>query len=129
MALMLPLSFRELAVWHLFYLATIIGRSIDYRKECDVNMRFARWVFLITGSSGVVTILALYFIQEKLGRDYPPEVNYPELYYGFVGVTLAWQFMFLLIAWDPKRFRLVMLPALMEKENYVGAILTRFSEG
>src|SRR5262245_62670958 len=86
-------------------------------------MRFARWVFLLAGGSGVAMMLALYFMEEKLGHDYPPAVNHPELYYGFVGVTLAWQFMFLLIAWDPICFRLAMLPALLEKATYVGAIL------
>src|SRR5262245_10394127 len=86
-------------------------------------MRFTRWVFLLAGGSGVVMMFALYFMEERLGRDYPPAVNHPELYYGFVGVTLAWQFMFLLIAWDPNRFRLAILPALLEKASYVGAIL------
>src|SRR5262249_17453677 len=91
------------------------------------SMRFARWVFLLVGVSGTIMMLPLYFMEEKLGRDFPPAVNHPELYYGFIGVTLAWQFMFLLIARDPIRYRSAMVPALFEKASYVGALLALFA--
>jgi hypothetical protein len=38
-------------------------------------------------------------------------------------VTLAWQLMFLAIAFDPVRFRLAMLPAVLEKASYVVAVV------
>lgn len=38
-------------------------------------------------------------------------------------MTLAWQFAFLVIASDPGRFRLMMLPAVFEKFSYGIAIL------
>jgi len=44
-----------------------------------------------------------YFLEEQFGRDHPPPVNHPELYYGFFGVTLSWQLMFLVIGSDPIR--------------------------
>jgi len=90
-------------------------------------MRLARWVFLLAGVSGAIMMLPLYFMEEKLGRDLPPTVNHPELYYGFIGVTLAWQFMFLVIARDPIRYRSAMLPALFEKASYAGALLALFA--
>ena len=37
------------------------------------------------------------------------------MYYGFVGVTLAWQVAFLVIASDPVRYRTFMLTAMLEK--------------
>jgi len=84
-------------------------------------MRFARWVFLLAGAYGVLVIAPLYF-EERFFRDNPPAINRPEFYYGFVGVALAWQFMFLLIGTDPVRYRLAMLPCLLEKAGFAIAI-------
>jgi hypothetical protein len=84
-------------------------------------MRLAKWVFLLAGASGVLMILPLY-LEDWFFRDYPPAINRPEFYYGFVGVTLAWQFMFLVIASDPVRFRRAMLPAMLEKAGFAVAI-------
>ena len=65
----------------------------------------------------------MYFLEGRLGQDSPPAITHPEIYYGFIGVTLAWQLMFLVIAFDPFRFRLAMLPAVFEKASFVVAIL------
>src|SRR5262249_22472525 len=65
------------------------------------NMRFARWVFLFVGISGVIMVIPPYFLEERFARSQPPPVNHPELYYGFFGVTLSWQLMFLVIGSDP----------------------------
>lgn len=92
-------------------------------------MRFARWVFLLAGITGLFMILPLYFMEEKFGRDYPPPINHPELYYGFAGVTLAWQLMFLVIARDPVRYRLAMLPAIVEKAGYAIAVPVLYAQG
>ena len=92
-------------------------------------MRFAKWVFLLAGISGIVVVAPLYFLEEQVGRDYPPPINHPEFFYGFAGVTLAWQFMFLVIASDPVRFRLAMLPAVLEKAGFVVAICVLYAMG
>jgi len=86
-------------------------------------MRFARWVFLVAGLCGIAIMAPMYFLEERLGLDHPPTITHPEIYYGFVGVTLAWQLLFLVIAYDPIRFRLAMLPAVFEKASFVIAIL------
>ncbi len=85
-------------------------------------MRFARSVFLLAGVCGIIIMAPMYFLEERLGQDNPPAITHPEIYYGFVGVTLAWQLMFLVIAYDPIRFRLGMLPAIFEKASYVFAV-------
>jgi hypothetical protein len=85
-------------------------------------MRFAKWVFLLAGISGVIMLIPAYFLEQRFGQDNPPAVNHPEFYYGFFGVTLAWQFMFLVIASDPFRYRLAMLPAFLEKSSFAVAI-------
>jgi hypothetical protein len=91
-------------------------------------MRYARWVFLLAGVSGILMVVPPYFLEEQLGRDYPPPINHPEWFYGFLGVTLAWQFMFLVIASDPVRFRMAMLPAMLEKASYAIAIPVLFMQ-
>jgi hypothetical protein len=85
-------------------------------------MRFAKWVFLLAGVSGLVLVLPPYFFEEQFGQDNPPAINHPEFYYGFLGVTLAWQLLFLVIASDPVRYRLAMLPAMLEKASFAFAV-------
>src|SRR5437867_1211918 len=85
-------------------------------------MRFAKWVFRVAGASGVLLIVPPFFLEGRTGADYPPPINHPEYYYGFFGVTLAWQCLFLIIGADPVRYRLAMLPAMLEKAGFVVAI-------
>jgi hypothetical protein len=85
-------------------------------------MRFARWVFLLAGITGVLMVVPPYFLEKRFGQDNPPPVTHPEFYYGFFGVTLAWQLMFLVIGSDPIRFRRAMLPAMVEKASFSLAI-------
>jgi hypothetical protein len=56
-----------------------------------------------------------FFLEAQIGRDYPPPITHPEHFYGFVGVALAWQFVFLLIGRDPARYRPLMPIAVLEK--------------
>ncbi len=90
-------------------------------------MKFARWVFWISGATGLLVTIPPYFLEVKTGVDYPPPINHPEFYYGFFGVTVAWQALFLLIGFDPARYRPVMLPALIEKSSFVVAIIVLYS--
>src|SRR5262249_47353478 len=92
-------------------------------------MRFAKWVFLVAGVSGILMVAPLYFREQGMGEDYPPAINHPEYYYGFAGVTLAWQFLFLVIASDPPRYRPAMLPALLEKASFALAIPVLYALG
>jgi hypothetical protein len=86
-------------------------------------MKFAKRVFLWSGVYGVIVLLPMYFLEDKIGRDFPPPSNHPEQYYGFIGVALAWQFVFLLIARDPLRYRPLMIPAIAEKLLPAGAVV------
>src|SRR5262245_13397405 len=85
-------------------------------------MRFAKWVFLAAGVVGLVMIVPPFFLEAKTGQDYPPPITHPEFYYGFLGVTLAWQLLFLVVGSDPCRYRPVMLPAMVEKAGFAVAI-------
>lgn len=84
-------------------------------------MRFARWVFLLSGVYGILVVAPLYY-EAQYFRDNPPAINRPEFYYGFIGVTLAWQVMFLIIGTDPVRYRPAMLAAMLEKISFALAI-------
>ncbi|HLW68915.1 MAG TPA: hypothetical protein VKS79_26625, partial [Gemmataceae bacterium] len=92
-------------------------------------MRFAKWVFLLAGSTGILMVAPPYFLEQQTSQDYPPPITHPEYYYGFFGVTLAWQFMFLVIATNPVRYRMAMLPALLEKAGFALAIPILYSLG
>jgi hypothetical protein len=74
-------------------------------------MWFASIVFLIAGVWGMLVLTPLYFMFDFVGRQYPPPVTHPDFYYGFIGVALAWQAAFLVIARDPVRLRPMMVPA------------------
>src|SRR5215472_11226304 len=92
-------------------------------------MRFAKWVFLLAGVSGILMVVPPYFLERRTGEDYPPSITHPEYYYGFFGVTLAWQVMFLVIASDPVRYRRAMLPAMLEKASFALAIPLLYTLG
>ena len=91
-------------------------------------MRFARWVFRIAGIYGLVVILPQYLMEEQVGRDYPPPVTHPEYFYGFLGVTAAWQVAFLVIARDPARYRPLMPVAVLEKAAFGIAVPVLFAQ-
>ncbi|HYK00714.1 MAG TPA: hypothetical protein VE974_03100 [Thermoanaerobaculia bacterium] len=91
-------------------------------------MRFAQRVFLIAGIYGVAVLLPQYFMEERIGRDFPPPVTHAEHFYGFIGVALAWQFAFLLIAKDPVRFRPMMPVGILEKVSFGGAAIVLFAQ-
>ena len=92
-------------------------------------MKFAKRVFLISGIYGLIVVLPLYFLEEKTGRDYPPAITHPEYYYGFVGVTAAWQILYLMISTDPVRFRPLMIPPMLAKSSFVAAVTILFFQG
>jgi hypothetical protein len=89
-------------------------------------MRFAKIVFRIAGVFGVLALAPLYFVFDMVGRVDPPPVTHPQFYYGFAGLGLAWQFAFFVIAADPLRFRPMMIPSVIEKASYVGALLVLY---
>jgi len=92
-------------------------------------MKFARRVFFGAGIYGIVVLLPLYFMKEKLGRDHPPEITHPEFFYGFVGLALAWQVVFLIMSRDPLRYRWLIAPAILEKLSYGIPIAVLLSRG
>ncbi len=89
-------------------------------------MRFAKIVFLIAGIQGLLIIPPLYFMEYRIGRDTPPAITHPEYFYGFLGVALAWQVLFLVLATDPVRYRAMILPSILEKVGYGLSLIVLF---
>jgi len=87
-------------------------------------MSFARRVLQTAGIYGLVVLTPFFFMEDRIGRDYPPPITHAEYFYGFLSVALAWQVMFLFMARDPMRYRLLLIPALLEKIGFpVAAIV------
>jgi hypothetical protein len=90
---------------------------------------FASRVFRWAGIYGILVLTPLYFLEGELSRRYPPPITHPENFYGFIGVALAWQLAFLVIARDVQRFRPLMLPAVAEKLLAGGPIVSLCWQG
>jgi hypothetical protein len=82
-------------------------------------MKFAKIVFYGAGVWGIAVLTPLYFLFDAIGRQGGAPITYPQFFYGFVSVAMAWQFAFLVIGSDPARFRLMMIPGMIEKFAHV----------
>jgi hypothetical protein len=91
-------------------------------------MRFAKIVFLVAGIYGLLILAPIYFMEEKIGRDTPPAITHPEYFYGFVGVGLAWQVLFLVLSEDPVRYRAMIPPCILEKISWGIALAVLYSQ-
>ena len=92
-------------------------------------MKFARILFRIAGVWGFLVVTPLYFISGVVAKMDPGYVTQPAFYYGFTGVALAWQIAFFIIAGDPVRFRPIMIPSILEKVLYAGAVVILVLQG
>jgi hypothetical protein len=80
-----------------------------------MSVKLARYIFLVAGIYGILIVAPEYFTEIRYGQDYPPAITHPEFYYGFVGLCLVFQLLFLVIATNPIQFRAIMLVAVAEK--------------
>lgn len=92
-------------------------------------MRFAKVVFIAAGVWGIAVLTPLYFLVDVTGRRYPPPTSYPQFFYGFLSVAMAWQIAFLVIGSNPARFRLLMIPGIIEKFGYVATVAALHARG
>ncbi len=85
-------------------------------------MNAIRWQFRIAAAYGLIALLPMYF-------QAPPDLTHPEFYFGFIGVATAWQFAFLIIASDPVKYRLLILPGIVEKLGFGIPALWLYAQG
>ena len=91
--------------------------------------RFARWTYRLAGIYGLLAVLGGYFSEAGVARDDPPAITHREYFYGFWGVTLAWQLAFLVISTDPRRYRPLMPATLVEKLGFFVPAMILWSRG
>jgi len=91
-------------------------------------MKFARYTFLAAGIYGILILTPGYFLEAKIGQQTPPPITHPEYFYGFLGVALVFQVVFLLVATDPVRYRPVMIPCVLEKVSYGVALIALMAQ-
>lgn len=92
-------------------------------------MKFAKIVFFVAGIEGLLILSPMYFLENKIGRDAPPPIAHAEYFYGFVGVAVAWQVLFLVLATDPVRYRPMILPSILEKVAWGVALIVLRLQG
>ncbi|HWN98352.1 MAG TPA: hypothetical protein VNS63_03675 [Blastocatellia bacterium] len=91
-------------------------------------MTFAKRLYSIAGIYGLIVLVPQLFTEAKTSRDFPPAITHPEFYYGFVGVAVAWQVLFLILARDPLRYRPMMIPAVLEKAIFGLAVVVLYAQ-
>ena len=90
-------------------------------------MKFARFVFIAAGIWGIAVLLPFYWLVDFTGRRYPAPTEYPQFFYGFFAVALAWQIAFLVIGYRPDRYRSLMILAMLEKFGFVTTLLVLYA--
>jgi hypothetical protein len=92
-------------------------------------MKLAKIVFWVAGIWGLLVLTPLYFMFDLIGQKDPPPITHPGFFYGFVGLGLAWQVAFIVIATDPARFRPLMIPCILEKASFGAAVIVLVMQG
>ncbi len=89
----------------------------------------ARIIFALAALYGIPVLLLGLSGEAQFNAAMPPAITHPEFYYGFHGVALVFQLIFVLIAIDPVRYRPLMLVAVLEKLAFFGPALWLNSSG
>ncbi len=90
-------------------------------------MRFAKFTFVAAGMWGILVLTPLYWLVDITGRPYSPPTDYPQFFYGFLSVAMAWQIAFLVIGTNPARFKPLMIPGIFEKLGHVGGVVVLYA--
>ncbi len=83
-------------------------------------MKFAKYLFLLAGISGIVLLFPLYFIETGTEAT---AISHPAFYYGFIGVALAFQVLFIIISFDLYKYRMAIIPCIIEKFSFAVPVI------
>jgi len=83
-------------------------------------MKFAKYTFLAAGIYGLIALIPQYFLESRVAATTP--LSHPEFFYGFIGVAAAFRIVFLIISTDVLRYRLMIIPSIVEKFSFVIAV-------
>ena len=80
-------------------------------------MQFARWVFWVAAAFGFAAVYPLY---RMAGTP---------TYYGMIATLIAWQTAFVVIGVNPRRYRWLMIPAVLEKGLWMITLFVLHTRG
>lgn len=80
-------------------------------------------IFLISGIYGLAVMFPMLFSEQTFGTDNPPAITHAEFFYGFIGLALVFQLLFLQIAKDPVRYKPIMIAAILEKAAFGSTVI------
>jgi hypothetical protein len=82
--------------------------------------KFATTAFRWAGLYGLFIMAPLYFLRSRSLPDASAPAS--AIYFGFVGVVIGFQILFLIISTDPQRYRGAMLPAMIDKLAFAAPV-------
>jgi len=80
-------------------------------------MKFARWVFWLAAAFGFAAVYPLYHMPGT------------PTYYGMIATLIAWQTAFVVIGVNPRRYRWLMIPAVLEKGLWMITLFVLHTRG
>lgn len=82
--------------------------------------KIVKRIYQGAGIYGLLILVPQLFLGNSIvsATPFPININYSPYFEGFMLVAIAWQVTFLLIATDPKRYRLIMLGTILEKAGF-----------
>jgi len=80
-------------------------------------MHFARWVFWLAAAFGFAAVYPLY------------QMPGTPTYYGMIATLIAWQTAFVVIGINPRRYRWLMIPAVLEKGLWMITLFVLHTRG
>jgi len=83
-------------------------------------MKFVRIIFALAAAWGFLALVPGLF-----GEAGPR----PEYYYGFIGIALVYQLIFILIAIDPVRYRALIPLSILEKLSFFLPVTILYAQG
>ncbi|MDZ4202015.1 MAG: hypothetical protein U1C96_07745 [Gallionella sp.] len=83
----------------------------EAQQKMGPTFIFAKRVYLVAAIYGFIVLVPQYFLEASL----VPPTTHPEQFYGFIGLALVWQFVFVMISRDVGRYRMLMPVTVLEK--------------
>lgn len=83
-------------------------------------MKFIRIIFAVAAAWGLLALVPGLF--DEAGPR-------PEYYYGFIGIALVFQLIFIMIAIDPGRYRALIPISILEKLSFFLPVTILYTQG
>lgn len=92
-------------------------------------MKSVRIIFGTAAAWGFLLLVSGLFGEARFNAAMPPAISHPEFYYGFHGLALVFQLIFVMIAIDPTRYRPLIAIAILEKIAFFAPAMILYQQG